>query len=90
MPIYEYTCDQCGKTFEKLIRRIAEAAKNTPSCPSCGCAETRRVMSAFARHGEPGVDREAIQAERAEAERKASITPKEQIDKWRSYRNKKT
>jgi hypothetical protein len=41
-------------------------------------------MSTFAHHGEPGIDHEAIQAERAQAERQASITPKSLIDKWRS------
>jgi hypothetical protein len=45
-------------------------------------------MSTFARHGEQGVDREAIQAESAAAERTASITPKKQIDQWRSHRDR--
>ena len=87
MPIYEYVCQTCDTRFEKLVRQIA-AADLTPSCPNCDCRKTQRVMSVFARHGEPGVDREASQAESAAAERKASITPKKQIDTWRSHRNK--
>jgi hypothetical protein len=47
-------------------------------------------MSTFARHGPPGVDHEAAEAERATAQRLASITPKEQIDKWRSSGKKET
>jgi putative FmdB family regulatory protein len=89
MPIYEYKCSHCQARFEKLVRS-KEPTNCIPPCPRCGGKDTERVMSAFARHGEAGVDREAIQAERSHAERMASITPKEQIDKWRSTRNKKT
>jgi len=89
MPIYEYKCNDCEARFEKLARRISEINDDSPACPHCGSDDTRRVISAFARHGESGVDHEAIQAELAQAERVASITPKEQIAKWRSYRDKK-
>ena len=87
MPIYEYVCQACETRFEKLVRQIDKAAVS-PACPNCDNPETQRVMSTFARHGEPGVDHEAIRAESAEAERTASITPKKQIDKWRSHRDK--
>jgi putative FmdB family regulatory protein len=87
MPIYEYVCQACETRFEKLVRQIA-TANVTPACPNCDCHDTERVMSTFARHGEPGVDHEAHQAESAAAERMASITPKKQIDTWRSHRNK--
>lgn len=87
MPIYEYVCQACETRFEKLVRQIS-AADVTPSCPNCDGRNTQRVMSAFARHGEPGVDRETSQAESAAAERLASVTPKKQIDKWRSHRKR--
>jgi putative FmdB family regulatory protein len=88
MPIYEYLCSVCGARFERLVRELAPTV-DPPVCPDCGSASTERVMSAFARHGAPGIDREAAQAEQRKAERLASITPKEQIDRWRSGRDSK-
>ncbi|MET0558406.1 MAG: zinc ribbon domain-containing protein [Solirubrobacterales bacterium] len=41
MPIYEFECDQCGERFEELLGSEADA----PSCPSCGAAQTRRLIS---------------------------------------------
>ncbi len=88
MPIYEYVCDDCAGRFEKLARRMIDADVPSPSCPHCGSERTRRVMSAFARHGAPEVDREAVAAERAAAERKASVIPRSLIEKWRSQEKK--
>jgi len=42
MPIYEYSCNKCGKIFEYLVFKSEEK----PECPYCNEAETRRVMSA--------------------------------------------
>ena len=39
MPIYEYSCADCGHGFEKLVRRDA-----TPHCPSCGAARVERLF----------------------------------------------
>lgn len=89
MPIYEYLCAQCGSRFEKLVRHL-DPDPTAPPCPDCGSQDTRRVLSTFARHGPPTVDRQAVQAEHSAAERLASITPKEQIDKWRTQRKNKT
>jgi len=33
MPIYEYTCDQCGNTTEQM-QKVSDPAPET--CPSCG------------------------------------------------------
>ncbi|MBF0111712.1 MAG: zinc ribbon domain-containing protein [Desulfamplus sp.] len=41
MPIYEYKCKKCGKTFEKLV-----IGSDTPSCPSCSSSELDKLMSA--------------------------------------------
>lgn len=90
MPIYEYLCVQCGARFEKLMRRTADSDLPAPPCPDCGSPSTKRLVSIFSRHGPPGADPQAIQAERAAAGRQASITPKEQIDKWRSQSKNKT
>lgn len=43
MPIYEYTCSDCGKRFELLVRGGA-----TPECPHCRSARLERELSAFA------------------------------------------
>ena len=88
MPIYEYICTDCHERFEKLARRVVKADTPPPPCPHCGSANTRRIVSAFARHGTPGVDYESLAAERAAAERKASITPRSLIEKWRSQEKK--
>jgi len=34
MPIFEYSCDDCGTKFEKLVRRSADA--EAIECPACG------------------------------------------------------
>lgn len=48
MPIYEYRCERCGRTFEVLVR----AGQEEPTrCPHCGADSIRRVPSAFARGG---------------------------------------
>ena len=41
MPIYEYACPSCGRTFEELC--LSGTEQDTP-CPSCGAA-SRRVIS---------------------------------------------
>src|SRR4051794_21022687 len=47
MPIFEYSCDQCGKQFSALVGVLANARQ--PVCPKCsGSALTKRV-SRFAR-----------------------------------------
>ncbi|MFW6155773.1 MAG: FmdB family zinc ribbon protein [Armatimonadota bacterium] len=45
MPIYEYECDCCGRTFDLLVTR--SKAKDTPTCEACGSEDTQRVMSGF-------------------------------------------
>jgi putative FmdB family regulatory protein len=41
MPIYEYHCDKCNKTFETLV-----LGGDTPSCPDCSNENVSRVLSA--------------------------------------------
>ena len=41
MPIFEYQCTQCGKTFE----RLQPASSPPPPCPACG-QPTRKELSA--------------------------------------------
>ena len=44
MPIYEYKCDKCGRTFDHLARSFSERA---PKCPKCGAKNPRKLLSAF-------------------------------------------
>ncbi|MBI5815725.1 MAG: zinc ribbon domain-containing protein [Nitrospinae bacterium] len=45
MPIYEYTCSNCGKSFEALVMS-AESRKGI-KCPSCGSARIEKDLSVF-------------------------------------------
>jgi putative FmdB family regulatory protein len=45
VPIYEYTCNNCGNEFELLIR-----GEEKPACPTCGRAKLTRSMSVPAAH----------------------------------------
>jgi putative FmdB family regulatory protein len=46
MPIYEYQCADCNTKFEKLVRRMSEAAD--VDCPSCGQKHVSQQYSTFA------------------------------------------
>ncbi len=43
MPIYEYTCENCGDEFECIVYRTDEPV----SCPKCGKPGPRKKMSSF-------------------------------------------
>ena len=45
MPIYEYTCKDCGSDFELLIR-----GEEKPVCPSCGKRHLAKSFSVPAAH----------------------------------------
>ena len=49
MPLYEYVCQQCGQTFEKLVSM--SKADDPQSCPGCAGVESRRKLSSFAVSG---------------------------------------
>ncbi len=40
MPIYDYQCRDCKKTFETLVR-----ASHVPSCPGCGSENLEKLLS---------------------------------------------
>jgi putative FmdB family regulatory protein len=46
MPLYEYVCLNCGKSFE-LIVDFSEN-KEQKECPSCNSKRTNRLISSFA------------------------------------------
>jgi putative FmdB family regulatory protein len=49
MPLYEYRCKACGRTFEQL-RRMSEADRGV-ECPECRSEDVQRVLSTFATGG---------------------------------------
>lgn len=90
MPIYDYACPACGERFSHYWRSWREAAAaGPPSCPACGHAHARRIVSPVAVLGQLGGLTPAEQeAEKRQYERMASILPKETIDKLRAGKKK--
>jgi putative FmdB family regulatory protein len=43
MPLYEYFCEDCLKSFEALVP-LSAAQQSTEACPSCG-ERSRRILS---------------------------------------------
>jgi putative FmdB family regulatory protein len=52
MPIFEYACEECGATFERLTLR-PQLVVQTP-CPQCGSTQTAKVFSTFSTQGSAG------------------------------------
>jgi len=48
MPIYEYSCRDCGKEFEELV---PSNVKENPPCPSCRSPRTDKKISTFSSGG---------------------------------------
>jgi putative FmdB family regulatory protein len=46
MPIYEYNCSDCRRTFEKM--RPMSKSDDEIACPDCGSTHTSRGLSLFA------------------------------------------
>jgi putative FmdB family regulatory protein len=51
MPIFEFTCEDCGTAFEKLVRR---SSATEIACPSCGQDHVKQEMSTFAARASSG------------------------------------
>lgn len=48
MPIYEYTCGDCGRLSSVFTKSISAKAK--PKCTHCGSTKLSRALSRFAYH----------------------------------------
>ena len=48
MPIYEYSCDACGKMSSFFIRSINHTIE--PVCAHCKSVDMKRAVSSFAYH----------------------------------------
>jgi putative FmdB family regulatory protein len=45
MPIFEYQCQDCGHTFEKVL--LGRHYGELPNCPMCHAMQTRQLVSRF-------------------------------------------
>ena len=46
MPLYEFQCTECDRSFEELVRTSTASAD--VKCPGCGSEHVRRKVSLFA------------------------------------------
>jgi putative FmdB family regulatory protein len=46
MPIFEFTCEDCGETFEELVRSAGNTGEVT--CPACQGKRVTKLISLFA------------------------------------------
>jgi len=44
MPIFDFACKNCGKTFDLMI---SNKEKENARCPECGSAELKQLLSPF-------------------------------------------
>ena len=90
MPIYEYVCQACNQQFDRLWLSVAAAEGQQPVCPACASSVTRRIVSQVAVLGQTGglTPQEHSEAS-AQAEKAASITPREQIQEFQANSQKK-
>jgi putative FmdB family regulatory protein len=52
MPIYEYSCDECGEKFELFVRSVSRQSDLT--CPKCGSQNVHKAISLFGVGGAGG------------------------------------
>lgn len=48
MPLYDYRCNNCGRTTTVFTRSISQRVE--PRCPHCGGTDMARLVSRFAYH----------------------------------------
>jgi putative FmdB family regulatory protein len=46
MPVYDYVCNDCHKTFEKVLT-LSEHDKEKMVCPHCGSKNIEQEMAEF-------------------------------------------
>ena len=66
MPIYDYRCGDCNKTFELLVRGAA-----APVCPDCGTPRLEKLVSLPAPQGKTG---ETLSRARSQAAREGHFS----------------
>jgi len=43
VPLFDFRCKSCGKTFEQLVR-----TGDMPACPGCGATDLEKQLPTFA------------------------------------------
>ncbi len=66
MPIFEYRCKDCDKTFELLVR-----SSTVPTCPACGGLQLEKLVSMPAA---PGKTAGIINSARTQAAREGHFS----------------
>jgi putative FmdB family regulatory protein len=51
MPIYEYVCQNCKRTFSLLVLKLSDEKK---TCPDCGSGDVVKKLSTFSCGVQPG------------------------------------
>jgi len=46
MPTYEYACQKCGHTFQKVLK-ISEHGERKIKCPECKSTRVEQVFSSY-------------------------------------------
>ena len=46
MPLYDYTCNKCGKRFSMVIL-LSELSKTKVACPKCKSASVHKEIEPF-------------------------------------------
>ena len=46
MPLYDYLCKECHKTFE-IVLTLAEHEKGIAKCPKCGSKKVEQAPTVF-------------------------------------------
>lgn len=66
MPLHDFRCHRCNKTFELLIR-----GSDIPSCPTCGNQELEKLVSMPAA---PGKTASIVSSARQQAAREGHFS----------------
>jgi putative FmdB family regulatory protein len=46
MPLFEFVCNDCSRSFEELVR--STSAISDVTCPKCGSSQVNKKISTFA------------------------------------------
>lgn len=47
MPVYEFSCEDCGKKFDIVATLAEKEAGLNPACPNCGGGKVRQIFGRF-------------------------------------------
>ena len=77
MPIYEYTCGDCGRLTSVFVKSTSAAKE--PACGHCGSRKLSRALSRFAYHRSEG---RVLEECGAEPRRMEDYKDPRQIGRW--------